>query len=114
MSAPARSWFGLSRQSSGRGARWGYYKACRKPGELAHAIGAALIDRERGIQRAVIAATDSKPIVIADAAALFDGPGGFDAAAAEALAAERGLNDPIARSMHVVALRRALERARSA
>jgi aerobic carbon-monoxide dehydrogenase medium subunit len=100
--------------SLGARARWGYYKACRKPGELAHAIGAVLIDPERKINRAVIAATNSRPIVIPDAAALFDGRGGFDAAGAEALAEARGLSDPIARRTHIVALRRALDRARSA
>ena len=29
-------------------ARWGYYKICRKTGEFAHAIGAFVIDPERG------------------------------------------------------------------
>ena len=95
-------------------ARWGYYKASRKPGELAQAIGAVLIDPERGVRRAVMAATASRPIVVADAGELFEGPNGFDGERAEALALARGLADPIARRVHVVALRRAWERARSA
>src|ERR1700745_1174169 len=32
-------------------ARWGYYKACRKPGEFAHAIAAALDTHTRGVGR---------------------------------------------------------------
>ena len=46
--APARS----SKRSVSRrmpaSARWGYYKICRKTGEFAHAIGAVLLDPERG------------------------------------------------------------------
>jgi carbon-monoxide dehydrogenase medium subunit len=43
-------------------ARWGYVKACRKPGEFAHAMAAVLIDR--GVRRAVIGATGGAPIVL--------------------------------------------------
>src|ERR1700722_15446852 len=35
-------------------ARWGYVKACRKPGEFAHAIAAVMIDPEAGAGRVVI------------------------------------------------------------
>jgi carbon-monoxide dehydrogenase medium subunit len=103
----------------GRGARWGYYKSCRKTGEFAHAIGAFLLDPERGVSRAVIGATESRPILIADARKIIgDGNGGrsspaFDPeAAAEAVETE-GISDPIERQTHVVALRRAIERANS-
>ena len=51
----------------GRSARWGYHKICRKTGEFAHAIGAFVVDPERGVCRAVIGATETRPIVIADA-----------------------------------------------
>src|SRR5580700_10812067 len=54
-------------------ARWGYVKACRKPGEFAHAIAAVLIDPEAATARAVIGALDAAPIVLGDAAALFGG-----------------------------------------
>ena len=54
-------------------ARWGYFKHCRKTGELAHAIGAYLHDPARAICRAVIGATGTKPIVFSNATALFDG-----------------------------------------
>lgn len=43
-------------------ARWGYVKACRKPGEFAHAMAAVLADR--GITRAVIGATGGPPIIL--------------------------------------------------
>ena len=51
-------------------AQWGYYKVCRKTGEYAHAIGAVLLDRPRNVFRAVIGATERKPLVLADARAL--------------------------------------------
>jgi len=96
-----------------RSARWGYHKICRKTGEFAHAIGAFVIDPERGVCRAVIGATETRPIVIADARAIIgDGdPASFDTRAANELANSAGMNDPLERQTHVVALRRALERA---
>jgi aerobic carbon-monoxide dehydrogenase medium subunit len=48
-------------------ARCGYYKVCRKAGEFALASGAVLLDRERERWRAVIGATQGRPIVIEDA-----------------------------------------------
>ncbi|HEY1544626.1 MAG TPA: FAD binding domain-containing protein [Xanthobacteraceae bacterium] len=94
-------------------ARWGYYKICRKTGEFAHAIGAFVIDPERGICRAVIGATETRPIVIADARAIIaDGdPRHFDGRAADMAARSAGMKDPLDRQTHVVALRRAVERA---
>jgi aerobic carbon-monoxide dehydrogenase medium subunit len=96
-----------------RSARWGYHKICRKTGEFAHAIGAFVVDPERGVCRAVIGATESRPIVIADARPIIaDGaPGRFDGHAADKLASSAGMNDPLDRQTHVVALRRAVERA---
>jgi carbon-monoxide dehydrogenase medium subunit len=52
-------------------ARWGYVKACRKPGEFAHAMAAVLVDN--GVTRAVIGATGGPPIVL-DGDALTRGP----------------------------------------
>jgi len=46
------------------GARWGYVKTCRKPGEFAHAMAAVLIDAPRGIRRAVIGAIGGAPEVL--------------------------------------------------
>lgn len=103
-----------------RSARWGYYKSCRKTGEFAHAIGAFLVDPDRGVSRAVIGATESRPIVIAEAAHLVgDGKAErldlvFDGHAAGAAIEAAGMADPIDRQTHVVALRRAIERAHSA
>ena len=50
-----------------RSARCAYYKVCRKAGEFALASGAVVLDRERERFRAVIGATQGRPIVIDDA-----------------------------------------------
>ena len=96
-----------------RSACWGYHKICRKTGEFAYAIGAFVVDSERGVCRAVMGATDSRPIVVADARAIIaDGaPERFDGRAADELASSAGMNDPLERRTHVIALRRAVERA---
>jgi aerobic carbon-monoxide dehydrogenase medium subunit len=95
----------------GRSALWGYHKICRKTGEFAHAIGAFVVDPERGVCRAVIGATGARPIVIADARPIIgDGaPGRFDSRAADKLARSAGMKDPLERQTHVAALRRAVE-----
>src|SRR5262249_4026172 len=79
-------------------ARWGYYKACRKPGEFAHAMAAVLDDPARGIHRAVIGAVGGPPVVL-------EGERVTPAAAEDALR-EAGL-DAVARRMQAVALKRA-------
>lgn len=84
------------------GARWGYYKACRKPGEFAHAMAAVLDDPEHGVRRAVIGAVGGPPVVLEGAAAV---PAAVDAALSAS-----GL-DRVGRHMQAVALSRALERA---
>ncbi len=100
-----------------RSARWGYYKICRKTGELAQAIGAFLHDPERSVLRAVLGATESMPIVLSDATTLFSGkplgrlPGVFDTGAAERLLNAAGMTDPFDNQIHVVALKRAIEQA---
>jgi carbon-monoxide dehydrogenase medium subunit len=98
-------------------ARWGYFKACRKPGEFAHAIAAVLIDPEAASARVVIGAIEAKPIVIGDAAALFGGRIAadfrrhFDARAADQLLAKAGLANAADRHIHVAVLRRAIDEA---
>jgi len=98
-------------------ARWGYVKACRKPGEFAHAIAAVLIDPEAAASRAVIGAIDAAPIVVDDAAVLFGGRitadfgGHFDASAADALLLQAGLADATDRHIHVTVLTRAVREA---
>jgi carbon-monoxide dehydrogenase medium subunit len=85
-----------------REARWGYYKACRKPGEFAHAMAAVLDDPPRGIRRAVIGAVGGPPVVL-------EGERVTPAAAEDALR-EAGL-DAVTRRMQAVALKRALAEA---
>lgn len=85
-------------------ARWGYYKICRKTGEFAQAIGAVLIDPERGVERAVIGATNGAPIVL-------QGPEP-EAKAASALDGA-GITDLPKRQLLITALRRAMLMARN-
>lgn len=96
-----------------RAARWGYYKHCRKTGELAHAIGAFLDDPDRSVCRAVIGATGSKPIVLTDASVLI-GKGedrALDRPAVERTMSSHGMTDPIEQQIHFACLRRAVEQA---
>jgi carbon-monoxide dehydrogenase medium subunit len=95
-------------------AHWGYVKACRKPGEFAHAIAAVLIDPERASARAVIGALEKAPIVLGDAAALFGGrvtgdfKQQFDARIADALLMKAGITNAADRHIHAAVLRRAI------
>jgi carbon-monoxide dehydrogenase medium subunit len=98
-------------------ARFGYFKACRKTGEFAQAIGAVLIDPEQATVRAVIGALEAAPIVLADAAALFGGRvtadfgRQFDARIADAILAKSGISHAADRHIHITALRRAVSEA---
>lgn len=98
-------------------ARWGYVKACRKPGEFAHAIAAVVIDPESATARAVVGALNAAPIVLGDAAALFGGrvtgdfKRQFDARVADAILIEAGIASPADRHVHVTVLRRAINEA---
>ena len=83
-------------------ARWGYYKACRKPGEFAFAMAAVLLDAARGIRRAVIGAVGGPPVVL-------EGDRAVPGAVETALAAS-GL-DALERRQQAVALKRALAQA---
>jgi carbon-monoxide dehydrogenase medium subunit len=79
-------------------ARWGFAKACRKPGDFAHAMSAVQIGG--GYRRIVIGALDSKPLLLEGDCASVDG-------AAQALQAL----DPVRRHMQLAVLRSALVRA---
>jgi carbon-monoxide dehydrogenase medium subunit len=98
-------------------ARWGYFKACRKAGEFAHAIAAAMIDPELGTARVVIGAIEAKPIVVSDAAQLFGGrisgdfKRQFDARVSDQLLAKAGVANAADRHIHVAVLRRAIDEA---
>ena len=89
-------------------ARWGWYKVCRKTGEFAEAMSAVVVDPACGVARAVIGATDGRPLVIADAADLISVPESLDAVIAGAgLAA-----DAYGAQIHRVALWRAIAQVR--
>lgn len=95
-------------------ARWGYFKSCRKTGELAHAIGAFLHDPEREVCRAVIGATGTKPMIFPDAAMLFIGgnPGNeLDRSVITGAMTAFGMTDPVEQQIHFVCLRRAVAQA---
>ena len=96
-------------------ARWGYYKACRKTGEFAHAIGAFVRDPARSVCRAVIGATGARPIVLTDAEGLFTHTSGAAAVINVDLVRKtmsaRGLTDPIDQQVHLAVLRRAIAQA---
>jgi len=98
-------------------AKWGFYKVCRKTGEFANAIGAVLFDPARSVCRAVIGATESRPVVFADARELFRGrpeaglSTSFDQQPAREALAAAGVTDAIGQQIHLVALRRAIEQA---
>ncbi len=80
------------------GARWGYHKLCRKPGEFAHAMAACLLDG--GPARLAIGAVGGPPLLLT----------GDDAGLAGAAAALAGFPD-VERHLHLVAVRRALQQA---
>ena len=82
-------------------ARTGYWKFCRKAGEFAQAIGAAVEDPERGFSRRVLGAAGSSPFLVPQ--------NFFDNHLAAADAAGLG-DDPYNRQLHAVALRRAIGR----
>ncbi len=78
------------------GARWGYVKACRKPGEFAHAMAAVRIDGA-GL-RLVIGATGGRPVLLHDETAIPEALSGLD---------------PVAAHIQTVIARRALAQARA-
>ncbi|WP_213774549.1 FAD binding domain-containing protein [Bradyrhizobium sp. dw_78] len=98
-------------------ARWGYVKACRKPGEFAHAIAAVLVDPEAATARVAIGAIEAAPVVLRDAASLFGGringdfKRQFDARVADALLTKAGITNAADRHIHVAVLRRAIDEA---
>ena len=102
-------------RATGR-ARFGFYKLCRKTGELAEAIGAVLVDPERRYCRVVAGAVGSKPVVLPDATrslAATAAPPDFEALRAE-VAAGTHEHDPVKLHMAAVAVHRAIDRALAA
>jgi carbon-monoxide dehydrogenase medium subunit len=90
-------------QKLGATARWGYVKACRKPGEFAHAMAAVFT--EHGLRRVVIGALGTVPLV-------FDGDAAEPDAIALAWQAREPDVDDATRHMQMTVLRRAEERMR--
>ena len=94
-------------------ARFGFHKLCRKTGELAEAIGAALVDPGRRFCRVVVGAVGAKPVVLPAATrslATTAAPADSDALRAET-AACTGEHDPVKLHMAAVAVGRAVDRA---
>ncbi len=94
------------------GARWGYYKFCRKPGEFPEASAAVVLDPARKVARLYAGALDGPPQALPALAAAAAGgtvPPLDDIEAALAPVA-RGLDD-IDRRLHAVAVQRALKQA---
>ena len=84
-------------------ARWAYEKACRKPGDFAHAMTAVLLDRTR--RRAIIGALSGKPLLLEDDDVTNDG-------AMRALQNVSAL-DQVHRHMQLAIFRRALAKAQA-
>ena len=95
-------------------AQWGYFKACRKTGEYAHAIAAVMIDPAAGTARLVIGAIEAAPIIINDPSELFGGriaadyKERFDSSVADAILAKAGIANAAQRHIHVSVLKRAI------
>ena len=98
----------------GAGARWGYWKFCRKTGEFPESSAALLLDPGRRIAELWVGALDGAPQPLVELAADLARRGAI-AATPEACfraidAAVPGL-EPAQRKLHITAVRRAVERA---
>lgn len=94
------------------GAKWGYYKVCRKPGEFADSIGAVVIDPARDYCRVVLGATHGKPLEVPALAARIKASGGADVEiddAKQALIGQGAEFDDYGNQIHAVALSRAIK-----
>ena len=99
-------------RTTGR-ARFGFYKLCRKTGELAEAIGAALIDPGRRYCRVVVGAVGAKPVVLPAATRSLAATAATpecETLRAE-IAARTNEHDPVKLHMAAVAVHRAIGRA---
>ena len=99
-------------RTTGR-ARFGFYKLCRKTGELAEAIGAALIDPGRRYCRVVVGAVGAKPVVLPAATRSLAATAATpecETLRAE-IASRTNEHDPVKLHMAAVAVHRAIGRA---
>jgi aerobic carbon-monoxide dehydrogenase medium subunit len=95
-------------------ARWGFYKICRKPGELADAMAAVLVDPERRVCRIVMGATAAAPAVLEELALRLAsrGAGALDRdAIAQAVAEAQPQLDAVEVRIHAAAVGRAVKKA---
>ncbi|HLI14148.1 MAG TPA: FAD binding domain-containing protein [Alphaproteobacteria bacterium] len=93
------------------GARWGYYKVCRKTGEFPDAIGAALFDPDRGMSRVIAGALDGAPMALPSLAEQIarESVGAASAERVGAAVAEAAPHlDPVDHQLHAAAVRRAI------
>ncbi len=93
-------------------ARWGYVKIAWKTGKFAMAIGVVVFDPGSGVFRALLGATQGRPILLADANEVFAhrpgaGPLKIDELRVTELLEKRGITSGPARQLHLTALRRA-------
>ena len=97
-------------------ARFGFYKLCRKTGELAEAMGAVLVDPERRYCRVVIGAVGAKPVPLPAAARTLAATAATADLQAldDEIAACTGERDPVKLHMAAVAVHRAVDRALAA
>lgn len=92
------------------GARWGYYKICRKPGEFADSIGAVVHDPDRGHTAVVLGATDGAPLDVPALAEAVRAGGDVEIDDAKAALAGQGAAfDDYGTQIHAVALSRAIK-----
>ena len=99
-------------RTTGR-ARFGFYKLCRKTGELAEAMGAVLVDPERHYCRVVAGAVGAKPVVLPAASRALAAtvqPPELEALRTE-IADRTQEHDAVKQQMAAVAVRRAADRA---
>jgi aerobic carbon-monoxide dehydrogenase medium subunit len=89
------------------GGRCGFYKVTRKAGEFASAIGAVLRNPDRGTFRLIIGAIQGRPIVVDDAAELFNVSGDIDTSAALALLDNFQVTNNVKRRQSIAAIARA-------
>jgi carbon-monoxide dehydrogenase medium subunit len=90
-------------------ARWAYRKVCRKPGEFADAIGAAILDPASGQARALIGALSGMPCVVdgTDALAELRNPAAATAAI-DRMLDNASVDGAYEREVHAEMLRQAL------
>lgn len=91
-------------------ARWSYHKICRKTGEFAKAIGAAMLDTQRGYARVVCGAIETTPIVLQAASELLlrEGVAAALPAALNEIDTRLAARPEVARQLYRTAVKRAL------